>query len=54
MAGIQHALPNELEAQRPLLEELRHQAARDTITLLYGAKDREHNNATVLKELLDR
>jgi uncharacterized protein YeaO (DUF488 family) len=43
----------ELEAQRPLLEELRRQAARDTMTLLYAAKDQEHNNATVLKELLE-
>jgi len=42
----------ELEAQRPLLEELRGLAARETITLLFAAKDEEHNNAVLLKELL--
>jgi uncharacterized protein YeaO (DUF488 family) len=40
----------ELEAQRERLDELR---ARDgPLTIVYGARDREHNNAVVLAELL--
>ena len=31
---------------------LKEQAKRGTVTLLYGAKDEEHNEALVLKELL--
>ena len=42
----------ELQAQRPLLDELRSLAAKESITLLYAAKDLEHNNARVLIELL--
>ena len=43
----------ELEAQRPLLDELRTLSGRERITLLYAAKDQEHNNAVLLKELLE-
>lgn len=35
------------------LEQLYFFAQQDTVTLLYGAKDEAHNNAVVLKELLD-
>lgn len=42
----------ELLAKRPLLEEMRNLAAKETITLLYAARDREHNNAELLRELL--
>ena len=42
----------ELMAQSALLEELRALAARENITLLYAAKDQEHNNALLLSELL--
>jgi uncharacterized protein YeaO (DUF488 family) len=42
----------ELEGQRPLLDELQSLARKEPITLLYGAKDQDHNNAVVLKELL--
>jgi uncharacterized protein YeaO (DUF488 family) len=42
----------ELEAHpqrwQPLLEDVR----RGEVTLLYGARDREHNNAVVLREFL--
>lgn len=44
----------ELEAQRPLLNEISHSARRETVTLLYAARDEEHNNAVVLKELLEK
>ena len=47
-----------LELGRPeaaaLLDELLRIARRGTLTLVYSAKDQEHNQAVVLKELLDR
>ena len=39
---------------KPLLAELEEIARNGTLTLVYGAKDREHNQAVVLKEVLDR
>ncbi len=38
----------------PLLEELAHRAAHETVTLVYGAKDEEHNQAVVLSEEIQR
>jgi len=35
------------------LTELKHKAGHGTVTLIYAAKDVEHNNAVVLKEVLD-
>jgi uncharacterized protein YeaO (DUF488 family) len=43
----------ELSAMQPLLHELRGQAKKGTLTLLYAAKDDKHNNAVVLKEVLE-
>lgn len=40
------------EAQR-LLRTLADEARAGTITLLYGARDRERNNAVVLKEIIE-
>ncbi|MGH7934883.1 MAG: DUF488 domain-containing protein, partial [Candidatus Binataceae bacterium] len=37
----------------PLLAELAEIARNGTLTLIYSAKDQEHNQAVVLKELLD-
>jgi uncharacterized protein YeaO (DUF488 family) len=42
----------ELEARADRLAELRRSAGDGPLTLLYGARDREHNNAVVLAELL--
>src|SRR5512146_2750422 len=42
----------ELKHQGELLDRLRAEARRGTVTLLFAAKDEEHNNAVVLKELL--
>jgi uncharacterized protein YeaO (DUF488 family) len=39
--------------RRPLLEELARRARDGTVTLLYGARDPQHNNAVVLAELLE-
>lgn len=43
----------ELEAKAELLGGLRKLASEGTVTLLFAAKDEEHNNAVVLKEMLD-
>ena len=42
----------ELAAQHEILGELRHRAAEGTVTILYAARDREHNNGVVVAELL--
>jgi uncharacterized protein YeaO (DUF488 family) len=41
-----------LRTKRQQLDELRKHAGRRQLTLLYGARDQEHNNALVLAELL--
>jgi uncharacterized protein YeaO (DUF488 family) len=43
---------DELADQSERLEELRHRAARGPLTIVYAARDREHNNAVVLSELI--
>ena len=43
---------SELAAQAEPVEELRRRAANGRVTVLYAARDREHNNAVVLAELL--
>ena len=43
----------ELRKKHELLEELKSLAEKDQITLIYAAKDQEHNNAVALKEYLD-
>jgi uncharacterized protein YeaO (DUF488 family) len=42
----------ELGNQAGLLEKITGEARQGTVTLVYGAKDRNHNNAVVLNELL--
>lgn len=42
----------ELAAQHEILGELRHRASEGTVTILYAARDREHNNGVVVAELL--
>jgi uncharacterized protein YeaO (DUF488 family) len=42
----------ELRAHAEQLDELRRRATRGPVTILYAARDREHNNAVVLAELL--
>jgi len=44
----------ELRDQRPLLAELRRRARGGTLTLVYAARDAEHNDAVVLAEVLRR
>jgi uncharacterized protein YeaO (DUF488 family) len=42
----------ELSAHEEKLQELRRRARETTVTLVYGARDTEHNDAVVLAELL--
>jgi uncharacterized protein YeaO (DUF488 family) len=44
----------ELTAKEEKLRELRRRARAGTLTLVYGARDSEHNDAVVLAELLRR
>jgi uncharacterized protein YeaO (DUF488 family) len=44
----------ELRQRRPRLTELRRRARDGTLTLVYGARDSEHNDAVVLAEVLRR
>jgi uncharacterized protein YeaO (DUF488 family) len=44
----------ELAHQRKQTEQLARDARRRTITLLFGAKDIEHNNAVALKEYIEK
>jgi uncharacterized protein YeaO (DUF488 family) len=42
----------ELAGHQEKLRELRRRARRGTLTLVYGARDTEHNDAVVLAEIL--
>ncbi len=44
----------ELDDQREPLEQLAREARKRTVTLLFGAKDVEHNNAAALKEHIEK
>ena len=43
----------ELLEKAPALQQLRHEGHTHVVTLLYAARDEEHNEALVLKEVLD-
>ena len=43
---------DELQAQAERLGELRRRARKGPVTIVYAARDQEHNNAVVLAELL--
>ncbi|WP_159023782.1 DUF488 domain-containing protein [Formosa sp. L2A11] len=43
----------ELEYKTEDLDEIRKQAKQNSVTLLYGAKDTEHNQAVVLQKVLE-
>ena len=44
----------ELQKHSETLERIRKDAKGKTVTLLFSAKDVEHNNATVIKEILSK
>lgn len=49
---FQQRYRSELGAQHDKLRELRDRARSGTLTLVYGARDTEHNDAVVLAEVL--
>jgi uncharacterized protein YeaO (DUF488 family) len=51
-AGFRQRYVEELSAQEDKLRELRGRAREQTVTLVYGARDTEHNDAVVLAEIL--
>jgi uncharacterized protein YeaO (DUF488 family) len=53
MAGIQKRYIKELRSKPELIERLKKETKRGKVTLLFSAKDIEHNNAVVLKEILE-
>lgn len=53
-AEFKRRYADELQRQRPRLTELRRRARREPVTLLYAARDGEHNDAVVLAEVLRR
>jgi uncharacterized protein YeaO (DUF488 family) len=50
---FRHRYASELDAKAEHWRALAQEGARHRITLLYGAKDEEHNNAVALKAYLD-
>jgi uncharacterized protein YeaO (DUF488 family) len=44
---------NELKNKRELVEKLKAEIKKGTVTFLFAAKDAEHNNAVALKELIE-
>jgi uncharacterized protein YeaO (DUF488 family) len=44
----------ELEEHPESVEELRRKAGNGRVTLVFGARDEEHNNAAALKEYLEK
>lgn len=44
----------ELDDKKDDLKEIRNKAKKQAVTLLYGAKDTEHNQATVLQKVLKK
>jgi uncharacterized protein YeaO (DUF488 family) len=53
-AAFRRRYTEELGAQQAKLRELRRRARAGTLTLVYGARDVEHNDAVVLSEILRR
>ena len=51
---FQKRYTKELEANDAAVSQLRGELKAGQATLLYGAKDEEHNNAVVLKDFLEK
>jgi uncharacterized protein YeaO (DUF488 family) len=45
---------NELRDKKESIDQLKEEAKKHTVTLVYGARDEEHNEAIVLKQVLER
>lgn len=44
----------ELQEKKEALKDLKQKSKRQALTLVYGARDEEHNEALVLKKVLER
>ncbi|WP_233840294.1 DUF488 family protein [Dyella sp. 2HG41-7] len=51
--GFRHRYASELDAHKSFWQPLVTRAERHRVTLVYGAKDEEHNQAVALKAYLD-
>ena len=51
---FRHRYPAELRIQRDTLEAIGRKATRGAVTLLFGAREPEHNQAVVLKGAIER
>jgi uncharacterized protein YeaO (DUF488 family) len=51
-AEFQSRYQKELKRNKEQLSLLRQEAAKGTVTLVYGAKDQQHNEAVILQRLL--
>jgi uncharacterized protein YeaO (DUF488 family) len=50
--GFRSRYRDELNDKHERVEELRRRARKGRLTIVYAARDREHNNAIVLSELI--
>ncbi len=53
-AEFKRRYTKELEKHSETLERIRKEGKKETVTLLFSAKDVEHNNATVMREILSK
>ncbi len=44
----------ELQGKQSLIEEIRNMEKKGAVTLIYSAKDTEHNNAVALKAIMEK
>ncbi|MEO8341489.1 MAG: DUF488 domain-containing protein [Nitrospirota bacterium] len=51
--GFRERYHKEIKHHPDEVELIRSKAREETVTLIYGARDQEHNEAVVLKELLE-
>jgi uncharacterized protein YeaO (DUF488 family) len=49
---FQSRYKDELKGKKEEVDLLRHEAAKGAVTLVYGAKDQQHNEAVILLKLL--
>ena len=54
MERVQKRYVSELKTNKELVHRLKTEAQKGTITLLFAAKDIEHNNAVVLRNFIEK
>lgn len=53
-AEFKRQYTRELEKHSETLKRIKKEGKKETVTLLFSAKDVEHNNATVMREILSQ